>query len=318
MRCSGSVKGAPEGQQFCAESGTRSVHSVNFSKANFSMQLRRRLIIVATLLLCAISALAQAPTQDTPSSSPSAAASVPEQAPPATPIATAPPLPETPQPKTSEEPRQKTAQEILDEEKKQKMMGIVPIYGMTNYSYAPALTSGQKFDLMIRAYATPFPYLSAGFQAGLSQAFNSFEGYGQGASGYGKRFGSALLDGFDSGFFSNYFYPVLFKQDPRYFRLGSGSTKKRRLASVIEQEFLTKKDSDRSRVFSYSNVFGALTAGGISNAYYPQEERGFGLTMSRTAVSFGWGIVGDFVLEFWPDISHKLHPKRTPDDVTVK
>ncbi len=198
------------------------------------------------------------------------------------------------------------------------MLGIVPMLGVTNYQYAPALTSGQKFDLMIRAYASPFPYLSAGFQAGLSQAFNSFEGYGQGASGYGKRFGSALLDGFDSGFFSNYFYPVLFKQDPRYFRLGNTYTKKRRMGSVIEQEFVTKRDSDRKPMFSYSNVLGALTAGSISNAYYPQEERGFGLTMSRTAVSFGWGMVGDFVLEFWPDISHHFHHKSNPDDVTVK
>ena len=212
----------------------------------------------------------------------------------------------------------KTAEEILEEEKKQKMLGIVPIPGMTNYQYAPALTPGQKFNLTIRPYWSPFPYLSAGFQAGISQAFDNFEGYGQGASGYGKRFGSALLDGFNSGFFSNYFYPVLFKQDPRYFRLGDSATKKRRLASVVEQEFVTKRDSDRTRVFSYSNVLGALTAGSISNAYYPQEERGFGLTMSRTAVSFGWGMVGNFVLEFWPDISRKLRHKGNSDDVTVK
>jgi hypothetical protein len=282
------------------------------------MQLRSRLVVVAILLLCAISALAQTPTPDTSSSSPTASPGAPVQAPPEQPAVSASPVPQTPQPQAGAEPPRKTAQEILDEEKKQKMMGIVPIYGMTNYSYAPALTSGQKFDLMIRSYATPFPYLSAGFQAGLSQAFNSFEGYGQGASGYGKRFGSALLDGFDSGFFSNYFYPVLFKQDPRYFRLGNSSTKKRRLAYVIEQEFVTKKDSDRKPVFSYSNVLGALTAGGISNAYYPQEERGFGLTMSRTAVSFGWGMVGNFVLEFWPDVSHKLRHNRPTDDVTVK
>ena len=197
------------------------------------------------------------------------------------------------------------------------MLGIVPIYGMTNYHYAPALTSGQKFDLMVRPYITVFPYLAAGFQAGLSQATNSFEGYGQGASGYGKRFGSALLDGASSGFFSNFFYPVLFKQDPRYFRLGEG-TKKRRIWYAMKQEFITKKDSDRAATFSYSNVLGALTAGGISNAYYPQEERGFGLTMSRAAVSFGWGMVGNFVLEFWPDVARGLRHKRPVDDVPIK
>lgn len=239
----------------------------------------------------------------------------PQQPAAAPPAATS--QPEAPQPQANQEPPHKSAQEILDEAKKQKMMGIVPIYGMTNYQYAPALTPGQKFDLMSRAYLTVFPYLAAGFQAGLSQAFNSFEGYGQGASGYGKRFGSALADGADSAFFSNFFYPVVFKQDPRYFRMGEG-TKKKRIWYAMEQEFVTKKDSDRSPVFSYSNVLGALTAGGISNAYYPQEERGFGLTMSRTAVSFGWGMVGNFVLEFWPDVSKGLRHKHKQDTVPIK
>jgi hypothetical protein len=277
------------------------------------MKLLFRLIFVGMLMLWAVSGFSQTPTGQDPTVQAPTATAPTAQGP-----TTAAPRVDAPVPQAAQTPQKKTAEEILAEEKKQKMLGIVPIYGMTNYQYAPALTKGQKFDLMIRAYATPFPYLSAGFQAGISQASNSFEGYGQGASGYGKRFGSAFVDGFDSGFFSNYIYPVLFKQDPRYFRLGNSSTKKRRFASVFAQEFVTKKDSDRSPVFSYSNVFGALTAGGISNAYYPQEERGFGLTMSRTAVSFGWGIVGDFVLEFWPDVSHKLHHKRTPDDVTVK
>ena len=227
------------------------------------------------------------------------------------------PVPDAPKPPAAEEPRQKTAEEILEEEKKQRMLGIVPIPGVTYYHYAPALTPGQKFNLMILTYRTPFPYLSAGFQAGLSQAFNNFEGYGQGASGYGKRFGSALLDGFNSSFFSNYLYPVLFKQDPRYFRLGEGS-KKRRLWYVVEQEFMTKKDSDRTQTFSYSNVLGALTSGSISNAYYPAEERGFGLTMSRTAVALGWGMVGNFVLEFWPDIVRHYRKHPSPEDASVK
>jgi hypothetical protein len=293
------------------------------------MRIHLKLILAGLCVFVAVSTRAQTPTPQTPDAQVPAAtepaatqapgAAAPQaSAPEASPSAAQSPTPATPQPQTSVEPPKKTAEEILQEEKKQRMLGIVPILGMTNYQYAPALTPGQKFDLMIRAYWSPFPYLSAGFQAGLSQAFNSFEGYGQGASGYGKRFGSALLDGFDSGFFSNYFYPVLFKQDPRYFRLGNTYTKKRRMASVIEQEFVTKKDSDRKPVFSYSNVLGALTAGSISNAYYPQEERGFGLTMSRTAVSFGWGMVGDFVLEFWPDVSHHFRHKSNPDDVTVK
>jgi hypothetical protein len=282
------------------------------------MKFRAELAFITVLAMLALPRLVQAsddPVPASPAQTQAAAAPKPQTTTESSGAAAT--TPSASQPNAPEEPRRKTAEEILEEEKKQTMLGIVPITGMTNYQYAPALTPGQKFNLMIRNYATPFPYLAAGFQAGISQAANNFEGYGQGAAGYGKRFGSALADGFNSGFFSNYFYPVLFKQDPRYFRFGSGYAKKRRMWSVLEQEFVTKKDSDRSPVFSYSNVLGALTAGSISNAYYPQEERGFGLTMSRTAVSFGWGMVGNFVLEFWPDISGRLFHKKT-SDVTVK
>ena len=300
------------------------------------MKISPKVLIVVVCLLFAATSFAQTTSPDT-SAVTNGAQNTDAQA-PASPVTAAPPpqrpvpavespdtgqtvagqMPDSPKPQATDQSPQKTAAEILEEEKNQKMLGIVPIYGMTNYHYAPALTPGQKFELTFLSYKTVFPYLAAGFQAGLSQASNSFEGYGQGASGYGKRFGSALLDGVDSSFFSNFFYPVLFKQDPRYFRLGEG-TKKRRIWYCIEQEFVTKKDSDRSATFSYSNVLGALTAGGISNAYYPQEERGFGLTMSRTAVSFGWGMVGNFVLEFWPDVSRGLfHKQKTPDVVPIK
>jgi len=280
------------------------------------MKVRNTLAVLVVCLLFAVSGPAQttrassSPITQSPSSPEGQAASTTAAAPSTR-------QPEAPQPQEQQEPPRKSAQEILDEEKKQKMLGIVPMYGVTNYQYAPALTPGEKFDLMSRSYITIFPYLAAGLQAGVSQAFNNFEGYGQGASGYGKRFGAALADGADSAFFSNFFYPVLFKQDPRYFRLGEG-TKKKRTVYAIEHEFITKKDSDRSPVFSYSNVLGALTAGGISNAYYPPEERGFGLTMSRTAVSFGWGMAGNLLLEFWPDISKGLLHKHKSDTVPIK
>jgi hypothetical protein len=53
-------------------------------------------------------------------------------------------------------------------------------------------------------------------------------------------------------------------------------------------------------------VLGALTAGSISNAYYPQDDRGFGLTMSRSGISLLYGTLGGVFSEFWPDIQHKL------------
>jgi hypothetical protein len=201
--------------------------------------------------------------------------------------------------------QQKTGAEILKEEEHQRMLGVVPMFGTTNYRNAPPLTPAQKFHLMAKTAIDPFTWFAAGAQAGISQAENEFGGYGQGAAGYGKRYGATYTDSFDSNFFSNFFYPVLFRQDPRYFRLGQGSTVKQRIGSALKQEFVARKDSG-GHTFHFSNVLGAFTAGGISNAYYPKDDRGFGLTVSRSMIALGYGCLGDIVVEFWPDIDRKL------------
>ena len=49
---------------------------------------------------------------------------------------------------------------------------------------------------------------------------------------------------------------------------------------------------------------------------YAQAERGFGLTMSRSAIAIGYGSLGGLVDEFYPDISHWLfhrHQKQAAD-----
>lgn len=205
------------------------------------------------------------------------------------------------------EPR-KTAEEILKEEEKQRVLGVVPTFGVTNYQYAPPLTSKQKFELMAKTTIDPATFVIIGLQAGISQAQNNFPDYGQGAAGYAKRYGAAWTDSFDSNFFSNFFYPVLFKQDPRYFRIGQGTIKSR-MGKAIEQEFVARKDHG-GHTFHFSNILGAFTAGGISNAYYPAEDRGAWLTVSRATIALGYGCLGNVFLEFWPDISHKFFHKK--------
>ena len=64
---------------------------------------------------------------------------------------------------------------------------------------------------------------------------------------------------------------------------------------------------------NFPNVLGAITAGGISNAYYPPNDRGFGLTMSRAGIALFYGSAGGLLDEFWPDIQRKvLHKNRKP------
>jgi hypothetical protein len=153
-----------------------------------------------------------------------------------------------------------------------------------------------------------------GFQAGLSQAEDEFPEYKQGVAGYGKRYGAAFADQVSSGFFSNYFYPVLFKDDPRYFRLGKGSTM-HRLGYALVQEVVCHTDAG-GRSFGWSNTLGALSAGGVSNLYYPENERGFALTMSRAGIAMLYGSLGGLADEFYPDIDRKFIHRHAKTDKT--
>ncbi len=200
---------------------------------------------------------------------------------------------------------EKTEQELEMERKEQsqKILGVVPQFSVTNRRDASPLTPREKFRLMTKSVVNPFEFVATGFQAGLSQATDEFPEYGQGAEGYGKRYGAAFADQASSQFFANYLYPVLLKEDPRYFRLGEGTFQHRVLYSLV-QEFSAVKD-DRTRTFNFSNVLGAFSSGLLSNAYYPEPERGIGNTMSRSVIALAYGSVGGLVDEFWPDVQQK-------------
>jgi hypothetical protein len=198
--------------------------------------------------------------------------------------------------------------QIEKQEQSQRILGVVPMFSVTSRQNAPPLTPSEKFHLTAKQITDPFTFASAGLQAGLGQATDEFPGYGQGAAGYGKRYGATFADQASSQFFSNFFYPVLFKEDPRYFRSGEG-TIKHRIGYALIQEFVCHTDAG-GRSFAWENVLGAFTAGGLSNAYYPSTDRGFGLTMSRSAIALAYGSAGGLLQEFWPDIHNKLFHKK--------
>lgn len=199
---------------------------------------------------------------------------------------------------------EKKNQEEIHKEESQRMLGVVPQFGVTNRHNAPPLTPGEKFHLFAKTAVDPAQFALVGLQAGISQAQDNFPEYGQGAAGYGKRYGAAFADQVSSGFFSNYFYPVLFKEDPRYFRLGEGSTMHRVGYSLV-QVFVCRTDSGK-RSFGWSNTLGSFSSGGLSNLYYPPSDRGFGLTMSRAGIAMLYGSLGGLADEFWPDIDRKV------------
>lgn len=208
------------------------------------------------------------------------------------------------------EAKNKSSEEKQEEKKEQsqRLLGVIPQFGTTSRLDASPLTPHAKFRLFAKTAFDPTEFFVVGLQAGISQSQNEFPEYGQGAAGYGKRYGAAFADQVSSGFFANYFYPVLFKEDPRYFRLGTGSIP-HRIGYALLQEIVCRTDKG-GRSFSFENTLGSFTAGAISNAYYPSQERGLELTVSRSAIAMGYGSLGGLVDEFYPDIVRLLFHRR--------
>jgi hypothetical protein len=155
-------------------------------------------------------------------------------------------------PFSEQEPVRTTASGIppVDEEH-QRILWVIPAFGVTDLQHAPPLTAKHKLALAARQAFDPFVWVSSGIQAGASQAGNEFPGYGQGISGFSKRYGATMLDSVDSGLASSAFCALL-KQDPRYFRLGQGSIAQRTLYSMAQQ--FSAKNDDGHRQFNWANV----------------------------------------------------------------
>lgn len=200
----------------------------------------------------------------------------------------------------------------IKEEEKQRVLGFIPNFYVSYVPNAAPLTPKQKFELAWKITVDPVTFALIGASAGVGQALNQFGGYGQGAEGYGKRYGAALADSVSSTFIGSAILPSLLKQDPRYFYKGTGS-KRSRFLYAVANAVICKGDNGHWQA-NYSNILGSLAAGGISNAYYPAKDRnGAGLTFENTLIGIGTtaatNLLQEFVIRrFTPNASHPSTP----------
>jgi hypothetical protein len=179
---------------------------------------------------------------------------------------------------------------------------------LENSDQVPPLTAKEKFKVVAQG---SFDYVQIpwyGFLAGISQAENSEAGFGQGAEGYGKRFGAYLADGTIENFMTGAILPSLLRQDPRYFQSGKGSFLHRTGYSV-SRILVTRTDSGHQQ-FNFSEVFGSALASGISTySYHPHADRTLENTLSVWGSQVGYDTITLVVKEFWPDIRRKMKKK---------
>ena len=100
---------------------------------------------------------------------------------------------------------------------------------------------------------------------------NAFPGYGQGARGFGRRYGASLADGTVGALLGGAAFPALLRQDPRYFYKGTGTITSR-VFYALAMAFVCRGDNGKWQP-NYSGVLGDVAAGAVSNTYYPASNR---------------------------------------------
>ena len=161
-----------------------------------------------------------------------------------------------------------------------------------------------KFRLFVDDTIDPITFVNAAFNAGIGQAQNSDPSFGQGAAGYGKRFGVNMIDQAQSEFFKDFAYPTIFFEDPRYYRLGQGSFRRRFFHAVAHVAVAHREDG--TPMPNYSEWLGTTSAVALSNMYHPDNRRGFGPSAENVAIAVSQDAGFDVLREFWPEIARKF------------
>ncbi len=177
---------------------------------------------------------------------------------------------------------EEVAQRQIEEQEQQRVFGVFPNYYVTYVPDAAPLNTRQKFELTWKARVDPIQFATVAVVAGVQQVRNDFPEFGDGLEGYAKRYGAAYATGMTRTMLTNVAFPSLFRQDPRYFYKGTGSTPSR-IGYALATTVIRKGDNGHWQP-NFSGILGSLTSGWISNYYYPDDRRAFDLALQNTAI----------------------------------
>jgi hypothetical protein len=280
--------------------------TINLMSIRLALDLRFRLAALATLLI-ALPALGQQDQAAAPASELSLQLASPSKA-----------SPSSHEGQSEQDDKDKAKKHKTDEEKAETAAPATSndrlFFALPNFLTVESankispLSTKQKFAVVTRS---SFDYIQIpwfAFLAGVSQAEDSEPGYGQGAAGYGKRFGAAAADGTIENYWTSAILPSALHQDPRFYQLGKGGFWHRAFYAM-SRIVVIRSDSGSSQ-FNASEVFGSAIAASISTySYHPHADK----TLSNTASVWGSQLAYDtatiVLKEFWPDIRRKLTHK---------
>jgi hypothetical protein len=197
----------------------------------------------------------------------------------------------------------------------ERIFGVIPGYHFVEKPEAktPPLASREKFVLFVKETFDPFTIFGSVMGATYSHIAQEDPKYGQGSRAYRQRVGAAYADVTSQNFFSDYLLASLFREDPRYFRLGPKAGVPKRVLYSMSRVAVCRTDSGKDRI-CFSSLLGTGLGIALSNSYYPSSDQSAREMGSRVLTSFSASALTNLLPEFWPDIKQKLftpHPKKT-------
>jgi hypothetical protein len=181
-----------------------------------------------------------------------------------------------------------------------RILYVIPNFrAVSADQHLPPQTVKEKFKTGMLDSLDYSSFIFVGAQAGAAMATNSYREFGQGAKGYGRYYWHTLADTINENTWVEFIVPSILHQDTRYYTLGKGEFGKR-IGYAFSRVLITRTDSGH-RAINYSEI-----ASGISNLYYPSQERNFTKTYQRwiTNLAIDGGV---FVFkEVWPDINNAI------------
>lgn len=162
-----------------------------------------------------------------------------------------------------------------------------------------------KFILAVEDTIDPVTLLDVAFNSGLDQAENAEARFGQGMKGYGKRFAANEESDASGRFFSEFLYPTLLSEDPRYYRLGRG-TVGHRLLHAVGHAVIAHQDN--GRLMPNIAEWAGTTSGVLmSDIYHPGGTHGPASVAMQVTFNILQDTGFDVLREFWPEIARKFH-----------
>lgn len=162
------------------------------------------------------------------------------------------------------------------------------------------LSPREKLELSGWEQLQPYAFFTQFWAAGWEQLLDSNPKYGTDTGAFGERLGAAALLQNSRALLSDGILASVFRQDPRYYRQGTRTTKQRILHAIVRVVVIRTDEGNNAP--NYSQLLGNAGATALTMAYYPDGSATWSKTAKGYGISLAEGAFGNEIHEFTPDL----------------